>query len=84
MIKQVHAIGQMENMPKGLKIKNRNNNVLFDASLTAGLDYDGDQFEEEISDEDHLLDEEEENENDHQLTDDIDEIDENELGEILE
>ena len=59
VVKQVHAIAQMENMPKGLKIKNRNNNILFDASLTAGVDYEKEQFEDEINDEDHSSDEEE-------------------------
>ena len=74
----------MEKIPEGLKIKNRNNNILFDASLTAGVDYDKEQFDEEIDDKDHSLDDEEENEYDDWLTDGIDKIDENDIGEILD
>ena len=84
VIKQVRAIAHMEDMPKGIKIKNRNNNILFDSSLTAGVDYDEAQFDEEINDKDYLLDESTEIENEDQLTDDMDEMDDNELGDILE
>ena len=84
VLKQVSAIAQMEGMPKGIKIKNRNNNILFDSSLTAGVDYDEEQFDDEINDEDHDQPSDDEIEDDYQLTDEIDEMDENELGDILE
>ena len=45
VIKQVRAIAHMEDMPKGIKIKDRNNNILFDSSLTVGMDYDEAQFD---------------------------------------
>ena len=91
VIKQVHTIAKMEDMPIGLKIKNRYNNILFDSSLAAGVDYSEQQFDDEIDDrddeiddKDYSSDENEETDNDDQLTDDIDEMDKNELGDILD
>ena len=84
VIKQVHAIATAEGMPDGLKIKNRYNNILFDSSSTAGVEYDEQQFDDEINDDDYSSDENDELDNDDQLEDDIDEMDENELGDILE
>ena len=80
VIKQVHEIAKRDNMPEGLKIQNRTNVVLFDASWTAGVDYDNDLFEEQVEDEDYdsdLVSTETENlENE--------EMDDNKLGDILE
>ena len=39
IIKQVHKIAEMENMPKGLKIRNRANQILFDSAWIAGVNY---------------------------------------------
>ena len=80
VIKQVHEIAKRENMPKGLKIQNRTNVVLFDASWTAGVDYDNDLFEEQVEDEDY--------DSDMSSTEtenlESEEMDDNELGDILE
>jgi hypothetical protein len=40
IIKQVHDIAIMENMPEGLKIKNKTGNLLYDHAWIAGVDYD--------------------------------------------
>ena len=40
VINQVHKIAKMDKMPQGLKISTRTNNILFDASWIAGVDYD--------------------------------------------
>eukprot|EP00957_Ditylum_brightwellii_P061531 4669037-Ditylum_brightwellii.AAC.1 len=42
--KQVHALAEMDNMPKGLKIQNRTGVTLFNSSWTAGVDFDEEQF----------------------------------------
>ena len=39
IIKQIHALATMDNMPKGMKIQNRTGNTIFDSSRTAGVDY---------------------------------------------
>ena len=91
MIKQVNAIAEKEKMPDDLKIKNRINNV-FDTSLTVGVDYNK-KFDDEINDQEiydrinnqyYSSDGKNSSNNDSQLTDDMYEIDENELGGILE
>ena len=67
-------------MPAGLKIQNRTNLVLFDASWTAGVDYDTELFEEQVEDADY--------DSDQSSTDtenlENEEMDNNELGDILE
>ena len=81
IIKQVHAIAEYENMPEGLKISNRANVTLFDASWTAGVDYDENEFDEEINDPDYILGQDLENE--EYLDEEMEEMDENELADIL-
>ena len=75
-------------MPKGMKIINKNNNILFGSSLTARVDYDEDQLDDEINDKNYSLDEYEEIgeeiKNDYQLTDDSDKIDQHKLEHILD
>ena len=46
IIKQVHAIATLDDMPQGLKITNKENNVIFDSACITGVDYD----EEKIQD----------------------------------
>lgn len=53
VIKQVHEIAKQENMPAGLKIRNRTNALMFDASWTVGVDYDKELFEEQVEDADY-------------------------------
>ena len=52
IIKQVHALAELEEMPKGLKITNRANQVIFNSAWIAGVDYDEDLFDDEDHDED--------------------------------
>jgi hypothetical protein len=46
IIKQVHQIAEAEEMPNGLKIKNRVNNVLYDHAWITGVDYENDEDDE--------------------------------------
>jgi hypothetical protein len=80
IIKQVHALAVLDDMPLGLKITNRANNVIFDTAWIAGVDYDEEEFdddnyEEDIDDNDDYNEDEEEN---------YDEMDANELADILQ
>jgi len=81
IIKQVHKIAEMDNMPKGLKILNRAGIIIFDSASIAGVDYDEDLFD----DDDYTSDDNSE----HEPTDsndsiNMDEMDENELADILD
>ena len=80
IIKMVHEIAMKDNMPRGLKIKNRSNVITFDASWTAGVDYDEELFEDE---EDTDYDSSQSSEETSQ-GDDLDEMDNNELADVLE
>ena len=40
MIKQLHRLAELDNMPQDLKIKNRANILFFDCAKIAGVDYD--------------------------------------------
>jgi hypothetical protein len=64
-------------MPKGLKITNRANHVIFDSALIAGVDYD----KEEFSDDDYEEDQEEHHD---EPEEEYDEMDPNELADILQ
>jgi hypothetical protein len=44
--KQVHQISETEEMPNGLKIKNRVNNILYDHVWIAGVDYENEEDHE--------------------------------------
>ena len=63
IIKQVHALAVLDDMPEGLKITNRANIKIFDTAWIAGVDYD----EQEFDDEDY--NKEEENEDNHDYDD---------------
>jgi hypothetical protein len=59
IIKQVHALAVLDEMPEGLKIPDRAKNVIFDTAWITGVDYDKQEFdddeydkEEEIEDND--------------------------------
>jgi hypothetical protein len=80
IIKQVHALAVLDEMPEGLKITNRANNVIFDTAWIVGVDYNKQEFD------DDEYDEEEENEDndDDDYEDHYDEMDENELADILQ
>jgi hypothetical protein len=80
IIKQVHALAVLDEMPEGLKITNRANNVIFDTAWIAGVDYD----EQEFDDDEYDKEEENEDNNDDDYEDHYDEMDENELANILQ
>ena len=52
VIKQVNEMATLEDMPPGLKIRNKTNNVLYDHAWIAGVDYDYTDEEKSESDED--------------------------------
>ena len=60
IIKEVHALSTLDNMPQGLKIKNQANNVILDSDWIAGVDYDEAEF-----DNDKYYDKEEWEDNDN-------------------
>jgi hypothetical protein len=80
IIKQVHALTILDEMPEGLKITNRANNIIFDTAWIAGVDYDEQEFD------DDEYDEEEENKDndDDDYEDHYDKMDENEPNEHQE
>ncbi len=78
IIKQVHALAVLDEMPEGLKITNRVNNVIFNTAWIAGVDYDEQEFD------DDEYGKEEENDNDDEYDDHYNEMDENELADILQ
>ena len=51
VIEMVHAMAVKDKIPDGLKVKNRANAIIFDASLTAGVDYNEELFGEELTEE---------------------------------
>ena len=44
IIKQVHALARLGNMPYGLKIKNKTNKIMFDSTWIAEVDYKAEEF----------------------------------------
>jgi hypothetical protein len=43
----MHALAVLDDMPLGLKITNRANNVTFNTAWIAGVDHDEEEFEDE-------------------------------------
>jgi hypothetical protein len=78
IIKQVHALAVLDEMPEGLKITNQVNNVIFDTAWVAGVDYDEQEFD------DDEYDKEEENDDNDDYDDHYDKMDENKLANILQ
>jgi hypothetical protein len=74
IIKQVHTLAVLDEMPEGPKTTNRANNVI------AGVDYDEQEFDEDEYDEE----EENEDNNDDDYEDHYGEMDKNELADILQ
>jgi hypothetical protein len=69
----VHRLAEIDEMPKGLKIANRADLILFDSAWIAGVDYD----EELFDDDDHQPNEENEDEEDsYEMLEEYDGIDE--------
>jgi hypothetical protein len=86
IIKQVHALAVLDDMPLGLKITNRANNVMFDTASIAEVDHDEEEFEDEnYEDVDNNYEDVEDNEDyDKDDEDGYDEMDANELADILQ
>jgi cobalamin biosynthesis protein CobT len=80
IVKQVHALAELEEMPKGLKISSQANQVIFDSAWIAGVDYDEDLFDDEDHNEEDDGDENEDEENEANY----DKMDENDLADILQ
>jgi hypothetical protein len=83
IIKMVHRLVEIDEMPKGLKIANRADLILFDSAWIAGVDYD----EELFDDGDHQPKEDDENEDEdksYEMVEEWDGMDANELAEIMD
>ena len=83
IIKQVHALAALDNMPQGLKISNRANNIIFDSAWIAGVDYDEEDFDDEVYDEEDDEEDDDDDENED-YEGDYDEMDTHELADILQ
>jgi hypothetical protein len=86
IIKQVHALAELEEMPRGLKFTNRANQVIFNSAWIAGVDYDEESFDDDIDDDYDEEDDGEENEyeKENENDDHYDEMDENDMADILQ
>jgi hypothetical protein len=74
-------------MPRGLKITNRANQMIFNSAWIAGVDYDKELFDNDIDDdynEHNKGEEHEENENEIENDDHYDKMDENDMADILQ
>jgi hypothetical protein len=80
IIKQVHALAELNEMPADLKITNRANQVIFNSAWIAGVDYDEDLFD----DDDHNEEEDGDDNEDNEDEENYDEMDENDLADIIQ
>jgi hypothetical protein len=71
-------------MPRGLKITNRANQVIFNSAWIAGMDYDEELFDDDIDDDYDEEDNDEENENENENNDQYNKMDENDMANILQ
>jgi hypothetical protein len=84
IVKQVHALAELDDMPRGLKITNRANQVIFNSAWIAGVNYDEALFDDDIDDDYDEEENGEENENENENDDHYDEMDENDMADILQ
>jgi hypothetical protein len=78
VLKQVNDIATMENMPQGLKIQSKTNNILYDHAWIAGVDYH--EKHEQNNSDDEESEDESDNEDNESVEDDLyDEMDPNEI-----
>jgi hypothetical protein len=82
IVKQVHALAELEEMQAGLKITNRANQVIFNSAWIAGVDYDEDTCI--FDDEDHIEEDNGDENEDEEDEENCDEMDENNLADILQ
>ena len=83
IIRQVDALAEMDRMPKGLKIHNRANQLIFDSAWIAGVDYDEEAFEDNDFDENFEDEDDELSDDASEYDDEYDELDPNELEDII-
>jgi hypothetical protein len=69
IIKQVHALADFDDMPRGLKITNRANQVIFNSAWIVGVDYDEELFDDDIHDDYEEEDNDDENVNENDQND---------------
>ena len=91
VINQTHNLATAEDMPKGLKIKNRTGSIFSDSSWTAGVEHasdsESDSEDEENYENDSSEDAEsyaEDDSSDNSSKDSFDKFDRNDLAEVLE
>ncbi|KAI2512474.1 Reverse transcriptase (RNA-dependent DNA polymerase) [Fragilaria crotonensis] len=48
IVSQVHTLAQAEDMPAGLKIENRTGQIFYDSAWIPGVDYDDEQFDDDL------------------------------------
>jgi hypothetical protein len=84
IIKQVHALAELDKMPRGLKTTNRANQVIFNSAWIAGVDYDEELFDDDIDADYDEEDNDEKNKNENDPNDQYDEMDENDMADILQ
>jgi hypothetical protein len=84
IIKQVHALAELDDMQRGLKITNRANQVIFNSAWIAGVDYDEELFDNDIDDDYDEEDNDDKNENEDDQNDQYDKMDENDMADILQ
>jgi hypothetical protein len=82
IIKMVHKRAEHDGMPKGLKIANRANQILFDSAWIAAVDYDEELFDDEDYNEED--DDGQDEEKSYDMVEEYDEMDENELANLGE
>lgn len=64
IVKQVHTLAQTEDMPAGLKIENRTGQLFYDSAWIPGVDYNEEQFDDDLDDEDFEEEDQGEDRND--------------------
>ena len=74
VMRQVHTIATTERMPPGLKIENKQGQLLYNSAWLAGVDYDQQQFndDDDIYDDDFVQPEEDNKNNIDKLEDELD------------
>ena len=84
IIKLVENQATLDGVPQGLKIQNRAGVVLFDSAWIAGVDYDGELFDDEDYSQDSNNDNQSNVSNQEEMDyNEIDDMDENELADIF-
>ena len=75
IIRRVHALAELQKMPKGLKIQNKVGTMIYDSTWIAGVDYDPELDHEDMNDDDYIQnddEEDDESEDEYIQDDDID------------